>query len=297
VKKSLFAGRRIHSRTEIAIMSKLHATPQSTTPAKSRELPVEQFIASHSPAAEDYPTKMSPVPIASSPAELNRSPDVRELTLYSHSTLVYWWPVWVVGYFMAALSYWNGRQYQIGSNSEWFHPSTNLGVLFLLTVVLVTIITNVSARGLVSGMILMGIALVTVLLAFFGLWDTVFAWFGNLRIHLNCGAYFWFSTLMFLVWAAFVFGVDRMRYWNFKPGQVTHEYIFGAGATSYDTNGMLLEKHSEDLFRHWLLGFGAGDLILRTSGASKETINIPNILFLGSKIDIMQRLIAEEPDS
>jgi hypothetical protein len=76
---------------------------------------------------------------------------------------------------------------------------------------------------------------------------------------------------------------------------VTAEYVFGAGSRSFDTNGMLLEKHREDLFRHWLLGLGSGDLRIQTTGASHETIEVPNILFIGSKIAAMQRLIAEEP--
>jgi hypothetical protein len=60
---------------------------------------------------------------------------------------------------------------------------------------------------------------------------------------------------------------------------------------------MLLEKHRDDLFRHWLLGIGAGDLRISTTGATKEQIDVPNILFIGSKMGIMQRLIAEEPNA
>lgn len=222
---------------------------------------------------------------------------VSELKIYSHSSLVYWWPVWAVGYLMAILTYSLGQQYQIGQDSEWFHTSSNLGVFYFLTLLLVILITNVSVRGLASGMLILGAALVTVLLAYFGWWDEIFSWFGGLKIHLNFGAYFWFSTLMLLVWAVSVFVVDRISYWLIKPGQVTHEVVFGAGSKSYDTNGMMLEKHREDLFRHWLLGLGSGDIQIRTTGATKEQIDIPNVLFIGSKIEIMQRLIAEEPNA
>lgn len=178
-----------------------------------------------------------------------------------------------------------------------FHASSNLGVFFFLTLFLVVIITNVSVRGLVSGLVVMGIVLVSVLLAFFGWWDAIFAWFGDLKIHLNFGAYVWFSTLMLLVWAVSVFVVDRMSYWHIKPGQVTRVFVFGAGSKSYDTNGMMLEKHREDIFRHWFLGLGSGDIEIRTTGATKEQIDIPNVLLIGSKIEIMQRLIAEEPNA
>src|SRR4051812_28517748 len=31
-----------------------------------------------------------------------------EIKIYSHSTIFYWWPVWVVGFVMAALTYFDG---------------------------------------------------------------------------------------------------------------------------------------------------------------------------------------------
>ena len=37
-------------------------------------------------------------------------------------------------------------------------------------------------------------------------------------------------------------------------------------------------------------------LQIRTSGATHEQIDAPNVLFLGSKIKTMQRLIAEVPE-
>ncbi len=233
----------------------------------------------------------------SPPPEPVKAKPVRELKIYRHSSLIYWWPVWVVGYIMAILTYSLGQKYQIGQDSEWFHASSNLGVFYSLTLLVVILVTNVSVRGLASGLVIMSAVLISVLLAYFGWWDDIFAWFGGLHIHLNFGAYFWFSTLMFIVWAGSVFIVDRLSYWHIKPGQVTHEVAFGAGSKSYDTNGMMLEKHREDLFRHWLLGLGSGDIEIRTTGATKERIDIPNVLLIGSKIEIMQRLIAEEPDA
>ncbi len=59
---------------------------------------------------------------------------------------------------------------------------------------------------------------------------------------------------------------------------------------------MSLEKHRDDLFRHWLLGIGSGDLLIRTSGATREQIDVTNVLFVGAKVNAMQRLIAEVPE-
>ena len=43
-----------------------------------------------------------------------------------------------------------------------------------------------------------------------------------------------------------------------RPGQVTQEFVFGAGAKSYDTDNLVLEKYRDDLFRHFVRGSGFG---------------------------------------
>lgn len=222
-----------------------------------------------------------------------------QLRLYSHSPLLYWWPAFVVGYIMALLTYLQGKPEQIaapGMAQELIHPSSNLGVLYLLALFMVIVITNFSVRGLASGIVILTALLLTVVLAYIGWWDNVFAWFGNLKIHLTLGAYFWFSTLLLLAWVVTVFGLDRMHYWEVTPGQLTRKSLFGAGSQSYNAQGMVLEKHRDDLFRHWLLGLGSGDLLIRTSGATHEQIDVPNVLFVGSKVTAMQKLIAEVPE-
>ncbi len=272
-----------------------HPPAQPVSPTSPQPVPTEPAVANHSAATQVQPV-VPPQPVEyQPPPEPEKPKPVSELKVYSHSSLVYWWPVWAVGYGMAILTYFLGEPFQVGQDRELFHPSSNLGVFFFLTLFLVIIITNVSVRGLVSGLVIMGVVLVAVLLAYFGWWDAVFAWFGDLKIHLNFGAYFWFSTLMLLVWAVSVFVVDRMSYWHIKPGQITHVVIFGAGSKMYDTVGMVLEKHREDFFRHWLLGLGSGDLEIHTTGATSEQIEVHNILFIGSKVEIIQRLISEDP--
>ncbi len=225
------------------------------------------------------------------------APHVRQgLRIYSHSSLFYWWPVWVIGYIMALVTYGQGQEHQIGQTQTWIHSSSNPGLIFFFVLFLVILITNFSVRGLASGMVIMGTVLLTVLLAYIGWWDEVFAWFGGLKINLNLGAYFWFSTLMFVLWAACVFGLDRTSYWEIKPGQLTYHSLFGGGSKSYNTQGMGLEKRRDDLFRHWLLGLGSGDLQVRTSGATHEQIDVRNVLFISSKVAVIQKFIAEVPE-
>ena len=43
-----------------------------------------------------------------------------------------------------------------------------------------------------------------------------------------------------------------------------------------------MEKKLDNFFKHYLLGFGSGDLVIRTSGGSSEVIHLPNVLGVDS---------------
>jgi hypothetical protein len=218
-----------------------------------------------------------------------------EITLVSHSGLFYWWPVWAVGYLFTLVTLWHGQQVAIGDTMVRIHASNNIGILFFLTVFLVILISNVEVRGVASLAVVLTLVLAVVLLAYFRVWDLVLHWFGHLNVYLNQGAYFWFSTLVFITWALSTFVFDRFTHWVIKPGQITREHFWGAGSQSYATENMTLEKHRNDLFRHWILGLGSGDLTIHTFGGQREKIFVPNVLFVGYKIHAVERLIAERP--
>jgi hypothetical protein len=38
---------------------------------------------------------------------------------------------------------------------------------------------------------------------------------------------------------------------------------------------------------------GSGDLVVRTSGANRQTYELPNVLFVGSKLTAAQRMLQE----
>ncbi len=59
---------------------------------------------------------------------------------------------------------------------------------------------------------------------------------------------------------------------------------------------MVFEKRRQDLFRHWVLGLGSGDIEISTTGAGRETVSIPNVLFVDAKVSEIQKMIAMSPD-
>jgi len=270
--------------------------PQTGQPgAAPPPQPVAQ-PAAYAPAPAPAPPPQTHAQAAAERENAAREEHEPELRIYSHSNLFYWWPVWAVGYLMASLTYMQGQQYQIGPRPEYFHPSSSLGVIFFFTLLLVILITNVTVRGTASGIVILSIILTVVLLAYFDWLETVLGWIGNLSVHMNMGAYMFIATVMFVIWASTVFVFDHLSYWLIKPGQITYVQVFGAGSKSYDTENMTLEKIRSDIFRHWLLGLGSGDLKIQTMGASHQEMFIENVLFIGTKVETFQRMIATKPD-
>lgn len=225
---------------------------------------------------------------------LERLPVIR---IYSHSTLFYWWPVWVTGFIMAFVTRADGVLVtELAEKGEWFHRSQTPGLIFMAVLFLTILFTNVTLRGLASVVTVLSIVLVVVLLAYFDLWAPILSWLPDIFVHMNMGFYVLFSSLLLLTWLFAFLIFDRLRYWSVRPGQIVEHVLIGGSARSFDTNGMVFEKVREDLFRHLLLGLGSGDIKIYTTGARREELYVPNVLFADRKVRMIQRLIAVRPE-
>jgi hypothetical protein len=227
------------------------------------------------------------------PSDAANSAKLPELRIISHSTIVYWWPVWLSGYIMALITGIGGERLTFGNGDQiQVHPNSGLGLTYIVILAIVMVFTNITLRGIYSVLLALAIAFITVLFAWLGWWDRIFAIIPQLKVYMNVGFYLSFSTLMLIIWLLRFFIFDRLVYWRLRPGQLTVERIVGGGQQSYDTRGMLFEQRSDDFIRHKVLGLGAGDVRLIVTGAKRENIDVPNVLFAARKIRIMQRLIA-----
>ena len=259
-----------------------------------------------------------------------------EIVIISHSTIFYWWPVWLVGFLMAAYTYLDGHVMAIvpqgtvaessrtvaghdGPREVLVLPpgkqlpmdratgtplqprlrmaaSNNPGVIFAVTLCLVIVITNVHLRGLWSVVVILAIAFAAVVLAGLGWWDVILNTFGLIDIHINALGYVSISLFLFAIWALTFLLYDRRMATIFSRGQVRVRTVIGGGETTYDTLGMRVEKHTkhtDDVFRHWLLGVGSGDLTVKTSGTNAAQFEIPNVIFINRKLELIRRMLLE----
>jgi hypothetical protein len=228
-------------------------------------------------------------------AAARTSPDIK---IISHSNVFYWWPGWVIGFAVALITFLQGEDVAMGPDVvARIHPSNNPGIIFIATLVLLVIFTNSKLRGVYSVVTLITAAFFVVLFAWLGWWDSILHFIPQLSARANVGFYLLFSTALLAVWLFAFFLFDRLTIWRVRPGQIIEEHLIGGQARSYDANGVVFERRGQDLFHDIILGFGAGDLTLNIGGSHhEETIQIPNVLFVGRKMKAIEKLIAVKPD-
>jgi hypothetical protein len=270
---------------------------------------------------------------ASSPLSFPADERERQIKIVSHSDLFYWWPVWVVGYLMALLTYWDGHLMAIvpeGTVAEQARRvegheeprdvlvapagrglpsdretgtlvqphlrmarSNNLGSLFATVLILVILITNVRLRGVWSAVVILVLMFLSVLFALLGWWDHLLRFITVADVHINAFGYLCIATSLSVFWLLVFVFFDRLVYVTFRRGQFRVHLAVGAAETAYEVFGMVLDKKRDDLFRHWILGFGSGDLIVKTGGSNPQTFELPNVLFVGNKLELAQQMLQE----
>lgn len=169
----------------------------------------------------------------------------------------------------------------------------SLGTMFLFILLLVMFITNITLRGQWSLVVMIILVAVAVIFWLAGYWDYIFTHLTQLSIFLNMGAYMMIALVIFILWVLNVFFFDRQMYVVFTPGQVRVCQEIGMGETIYDAFQMSVQKQRSDLFRHIILGFGSGDLVLRFPRVPNP-VELHNILNVTSVLKRVERLMQEK---
>src|SRR5262249_17312147 len=148
---------------------------------------------------------------------------VEEIRVIGHAPLFYWWPVWVLGYALALYTAFAPERVTLAGHQDvWFPNNQTLGVIYCIIVALVVVMTNVTLRGLASGILIISLLFITLLFAYLKWWDTILLWLGELTLFMNMGFYLFFSTLILIAWGLAFFVFDRTDYWVFRPGQAVN---------------------------------------------------------------------------
>jgi hypothetical protein len=165
------------------------------------------------------------------------------------------------------------------------------GVIFCTVLLICIVITNVPLRGMWSVVVIITLILVTVILVLAGVWERIVTTLALLDVRINLGGYLFIAGVLFAIWLFTMLFFDRQIYIVFTPGQFKVCTEIGGGEKVYDTMGMSLERQRGDLFRHYILGLGSGDLIVKTSGAQAHHFDLPNVLFISKKVQQIEDML------
>jgi hypothetical protein len=272
----------------------------------------------------------SPTPIPAPEAP----PPPQKITIISHTGLFYWWPVWLTGFILGGLTLIDGDRMAIvpagtkvtkaSSDDKRFEltvpdkPTPSLdtavkntkdgveafpirvggnesyGVVYLTVLLLVIFGSNVPLRGMSSLVAGLLILVIVIVLAYFDAWPRIFDFIGGLRVHFSTEAFLVPSVVLLLMWLGTVFLYDRLRYMSFSPGQFILHKDIGDLRQVYDTTQITAEKCKTDYLRHWVLGLGAGDIII-TVPNQNVTIEMPNVLFIDRRLREIADLMKTKP--
>ncbi len=253
----------------------------------------------------------------------------QSLTVVSHTNLIYWWPVWLVGLILAALTLFEDNRLavvpagttvkQVEANKLYevtlpteslpmqdavaagkdafpvrISRHTDYGIVYIVVVLAVTFGANVPLRGLASVAALLLIVLLTVVLAYFGWWGTVLEEAYGWHIMITLAGYLVPSIGLLILWLGTLFLYDPLRNLRISPGQLIVHRDIGDQSESFGTMGFVVEKRRTDLFRHWVLGLGAGDLIVKLPSQGLN-VEFPNVMFVARRVAQIAELMKTQP--
>jgi hypothetical protein len=267
------------------------------------------------------------------PGSLRPADEPTTIKVISHTSLIYWWPVWLVGFILAGLTYADGARlavvpadtkvkeirpndvYELTLTGPATEPlvkaaadtkkgqdafpvriaqSKDYGMVYVVVLLLVIFGSNVPLRGLASIIAIMAVLLLSVVFAYLGWWTGILDYLGGMHVEISLAGYLIPSIVLLVLWLATIFLYDPMRYLVFTPGQfVVHKEI-GDLREVFDTAQVEVEKRRTDLFRYWILGFGAGDMIVKVPSQALQ-IEFPNVLFVTQKVSQVANLMKTKP--
>src|SRR5262245_45402031 len=162
----------------------------------------------------------------------------RPLKVVSHTGLLYWWPVWLVGFILSGLTYVDrgrlavvpegtkvkaagSKVYELTvpddpgpslapaaeateQGEEAFpvrvRASRNYGMVYVIVLLLVVVGSNAPLRGLWSVVAILAILVVALVMAYFDLWGSILERLWGLHIHITLAGYLVSSVVLLAAW-------------------------------------------------------------------------------------------------
>jgi hypothetical protein len=199
-----------------------------------------------------------------------------EVVIVGHSQLLFWWPLWLYGFFMVFWSYIHDGS----AAGEEVTIHNILSLIYIMLILLLMTFTNLRLPPTFF-MIFALLSAIIILLIKQNTAAQIFPFiFNNMRASMNFEFYLIMTISLFLVWILGIFVYDRGERWVIRSGQINiyHAYRHTDDEMINAINANFGRK-LDDFVCHWILGFGiVGDIYLRLDNGRKE--HLRNVIFI-----------------
>jgi len=211
------------------------------------------------------------------------------LRAYTHSPILYWWQVWLLGLIFWAITGLGG-----GGNEADELSARVQGQTFVFALVFVIFSTTVRLRGANSVIFGLILAIGGILLATANLGGPIADFIGQLDIRMSASFYAFMGLAVLLIWTVMIFGFDRVTFYDIAPGQVHQRVIWGTGDRAESGASARCTYRKDDFLRHRMLGLGiTGDIEIQFP--NNEIWELHNVFFAKSKARRINELIVLRP--
>lgn len=210
------------------------------------------------------------------------------LRAYTHSPILYWWPVWVLG-----LIFWGITAFGLGNEADELSARVQ-GQTFVFVLVFVIFSTTVRLRGANSVIFGLLLAIGGILLGTANLGGPIADYIGQLDIRMSASFYGFMGISIFVIWAVMIFGFDRVTFYDIAPGQVHQRVIWGTGDRAESGASARCTYKKDDFLRHRMIGLGmTGDIEIQFP--NNEVWELHNVFFAKRKARRINELIVLRP--
>ncbi|MEE2929905.1 MAG: hypothetical protein VX599_04260 [Pseudomonadota bacterium] len=236
------------------------------------------------PAPQPAATPAEPQPSITTSDAFNQ---LSEIKVYTHSPILYWWPIWALGLIFGFVSL-----FVSGEGTE--AAARVQGQTFVFVLVFVIFSTTVKLRG--ANSVILGLILLIggILLATANLSGPIAAFIGGLDIRMSPAFYWFVGISVFVMWAVMIFGFDKVKFYEIAPGQVRERVFWGSGDRAESGANARCRYLKDDFLRHRILGVVVtGDIEITL--ADGEVWYLHNVLFAKEKANRINELIVTRP--
>ncbi|GEM_PF-1186258 len=203
------------------------------------------------------------------------------IIFYSHSQIMYLWPIWLGAFVISDLinffDMFNRSLVNTTLDETEVFALPGVTLFHLVVMAVVIFFTSVNLRGVWAMVFAVSAIALGLVFSVWDVWEPILKRLGDLKLYVNSDFYRAMGVVIFIPWLFVVFVFDLRRYFHFRPSQVTMVHEIGEGEKTFDSFGVVMEKHRDNYVQHMALGFGSGDLSISTHGGDSDVITFRNV--------------------